>query len=604
MENLRILASTEKGEITGHTGNMMKHISIKKFLAKTWVVILISLWNTQGAYAQLNLSKKERKLQDKEAKADRLFIEGQRFLMLEEYEKAYFYFGKALEHKPASGAINFKIAEILARADQNEEALKYGKKAVEADPDNKYFHLLIAEVYSNQKKPEKAAEVLNALMQNSEDNQQYILELASLYLASQEYDKALEALDRAEEYYGVVAQLSFQKQKIYLQKNDLNSAVEEGNKLIEAHPGQSEYVLALVEMLFNNGKTDQALEVVLQSLDTYPNQPDLQLATYTLYKEKDEVETAHGYLLKAFSNPELAGEVKAKAFGDLLRQSKTRKRDELLRVLEPLMLQHHPNDPDIVTVLGNMELQLQNKGAALGHFYKALELNPSNEEVLQNCISLMFELGEKFEKIETYTQKATEEFPEKAEFWFFDGTSKLAQKKYREAEKSLVTALEKNKGANKQLEILVGGQLGDTYHSLNKKEDSYKTYEKVLAQSPDNEHILNNYAYFLSLDKKHLDKAKTMSEKLVKKFPNNATYLDTHAWVLFQLNDYENARIFMEKALESEKEPSGVMYEHYGDILYKLGNANEALSYWKKAEGSAEASEILSKKIKNHQYYE
>lgn len=216
----------------------------------------------------------------------------------------------------------------------------------------------------------------------------------------------------------------------------------------------------------------------------------------------------------------------------------------------------------------------------------------------------MFEMGEKFEKIENYTQMATEEFPEKAEFWFFDGTSKLAQKKYQEAETSLVKALEKNKGTNKQLEILVGGQLGDTYHSLNKKEDSYKTYEKVLAQSPDNEHILNNYAYFLSLDKKHLDKAKTMSEKLVKKFPNNATYLDTHAWVLFQMNDYENARIFMKQALESQEAPSGVMYEHYGDILFKLGNLKEALSYWKKAEGSEEASELLIKKIKNEQYYE
>src|SRR5690554_5574608 len=245
---------------------------------KNWAItlvgaILLVLSGSIPTFSQSLLTKKERKTQHQDAQADRLFIEGQRFLMLEEYEKAYFYFGKALEQKPESGAINFKIAEILNRANQTEEALKYAEKAVEADPENKYYHLLTAEVYSKQKKPALAAEVLNSLMENSEDNQQYILELASLYLASKDFDKALEALDRAEEYYGVVAQLSFQKQKIYLQKNDLTSAIKEGNKLIEAHPGHSQYVLAQVEMLFNNGKTDEALEVVLGSLEPTRTNP-------------------------------------------------------------------------------------------------------------------------------------------------------------------------------------------------------------------------------------------------------------------------------------------------------------------------------------------
>src|SRR5690554_4357111 len=313
--------------------------------------ISIALGVNDG-YSQQRLTKKERKRQDREAKADRLFIEGQKFLMLEEYEKAYFYFGKALEYKPESGAINFKIAEILARANQLDEALKYGQKAVEIDPDNKYYHLLVAEVYSKQKNPDLAAEVLHSLMENSDDNQQYILELASLYLNAQQFDKALEALDRAEEYYGVVAQLSFQKQKIYLQKNDLASAVKEGEKLIEAHPGHSQYVLALVEMLFNNGKTDEALSEVQNSLKTYPNQPDLHLAAYTLYKEKRELETSQDYLIKAFSNPDLAGEVKARASAEILRETTSQRRDALLEQLRELMLTHHPKDPTVLSTSG------------------------------------------------------------------------------------------------------------------------------------------------------------------------------------------------------------------------------------------------------------
>ncbi|MEX2593882.1 MAG: tetratricopeptide repeat protein [Anditalea sp.] len=579
-------------------------IRSKKSSKILWGILFLFILSTSDVYPQFKLTKKERKLQDREAKADRLFIEGQRFLMIEEYDKAYFYFSKALEYKPESGAINYKIAEILARANKNNEALEYGQKAIKADPENKYYHLLIAEVYSKQKKPQKAAEVLNSLMENSDDNQQYILELASLYLTSKEYDKALDALEKAEDYYGIVAQLTFQKQKIYLQKNDLENAVKEGLRLIEARPGHSQYVLSLVEILFNNGKIDKALEVVLKSLDTYPNQPDLHLATYTLYKEKGSMETALEYLIQAFSNPDLAGAAKAKAYSDILREMKSQKRDSLLTQLGQLMLDHHPNDPSVYTILGNKELFSQNKKKALGYYKKSLELNPANEEVMQGTITLMFELRENFADIEQYTVMAIEEFPDKAEFWFFDGTSKLSLKKYQAAETSLLKALELNKGRNKQLDILAGGQLGDTYHSLKKKEEAYKAYEKVLVLSPDNEHILNNYAYFLSLDKKDLAKAKKMSEKLVLKFPKNATYLDTHAWVLFQLQDYEDARLFMKEALENQTHPSGIMYEHYGDILFKLGNKKEAWDYWKKAERLEDVSDLLDKKIKNQQYYE
>lgn len=584
---------------------MVKFFSIGgNFPGAVFLIIWWTLVTVGNVDAQHRLSKKERKLQDREAKADRMFVEGQRFLMLEEYDKAYFYFGKALEYKPDAGAINFKIAEILSRAKQYDEALKYGQKAIDADPENKYYHLLKAEIYSRQKKPKLAAEVLNSLMEASGDGREFILELASMYISSQEYDKALETLDKAEEYYGVVAQLSLQKQKIYLQKNDLEKAVAEGERLIEAHPGYSEYVLALVEVLFNNGKTDSALDLVLQNLEAYPDQSDLQLAAYSLYASKNDQPTALSYLFEAFSDPDLSATVKAGAYRDILREMKTPERDSLLNRLGRMMEELHPEQEAVYAVLGDKELLLKNKDAALAHYRRSLQIQPADEGVLQSTISLMFELGTAFSEIEEMTETAVEEFPEKAEFWFYDGTSKLAQKKYEKAEKSFLNALEFNKGVNRKLDILVGSQLGDTYHSLNKKEAAYETYEKFLALNPDNAHILNNYAYFLSLDKINLDKAKSMSEKLVRKFPDNSTYLDTHAWVLFQLKDYKNALLFMKQALENQTEPSGVMYEHYGDILYKLGEKKEALNYWKKAESLDQASELLDKKIKNKQYYE
>lgn len=556
------------------------------------------------ATAQDKLSKKERKQKIEETKTTRLFIEGQKFLMLEDYEKAYFYFQKAKELSPEEPAINFKIAEILLQANQVDSALDYGMQAVEAEPDNKYYNLMMAEVFTKQNEPLKAAEIIEGLMESSGENQNYILELASLYLSSGELDKALDALDRAEEYYGVLEQLVVQKQRIYLRKNKLQKAIEEGEKLISANPGNSNYVLALVEILFNNGRTKDAIAIIESSLESYPNQPDLQMGAYALYKDLGEFQIAESLILEAFANPDLDGIVKAQSFSDILQEIKTEKREQILSQLETRMLENNPNDPNILTVIGDRRLYNENKEEALGFYKKSAAINPNNAQVLQGIITIMFEMGENFEEIEMYTITAVDEFPERPEFWYFDGTVKAALKKWEEGAESLSQSLKLNKSKNKQLDLLIYGQLGDIFHSLGKKEEAYESYEKVLKERPNDEHVLNNYAYFLSLSKKDLDKAKSMSEKLVKIFPENATYLDTHAWVLFQLKDYETAKFFMEKALQNENSPSGIMLEHYGDILYHLGNKNEAIRFWKKAEGGKETTDLLFKKITDQRYYD
>lgn len=581
--------------------NMKFRNSLYKIVLGFGIISFIAI---PEGHSQEKLSRKARKAHDKSAQADRLFVEGQKFMILEDYEKAYFYFEKAHKYKPDAPAINFKLAEILARANQSEKALDYGLKAVEADPNNKYYHLLIAEVYSNQNKPKKAAEILQSLMDNSDENQQYILELATLYLNAQDFDNALKALDQAEEYYGVVEQLTVQKQRIYLRKNNLEGAIKEGRNLIEAHPGQSSYVLSLVEILYNNDKADEALELVKDALNNYPNQPELHMAAYTLHKAKGEMETSIEYLLMAFDNPDLSGEVKAKAYNELLLDIKTQERDKLLDTLAASMLEHNAGDHNVQIVLGDKEIARGNQSAALVHYEKSVNISPSNPEVLQRVITLKFEANKDFAEIEKYTIMGVDEFPDKPEFWFFDGTAKLAQKKYAEAKESLEKAENLNRGVNKQLSQLVFGQLGDTYHGMGQMEKAYEFYDKGLKINPNDEHILNNYAYFLSVEKKDLDKAKKMSSKLVEKFPNNATYLDTHAWVLFQLEDYESAKKYMSRAIENENDPSGVMYEHYGDILYKLGNTNEAVKFWKKAEGGDEVSNLLVKKIKDKKFYE
>jgi len=572
----------------------------------TWLLILLVIgsYGLEPAMAQKKMSRKERKAKKKEMMASRLFIEGQKNLMLEDFEKAYFYFNKALEFNDQESAIYFKLSEMMMRANQPEKALDLGKQALELDPENKFYHLQIAEIYTKLNQNKEAAEVLENLMERDGNYQQYILDLASIYLNSKEFDKALEALDKAEDYYGVVEQLTAQKQRIYLRKNNLEMAIKEGEKLIEAHPGNAQYVLALVEILFNNNKTDQALDLILKSLSSYPNQPELKMAAHTLYKEKGELELAGRYIREAFKNPDLEGETKVRAFSGISSEIKSSSRDQLLETLAKEMETHHPNDPEVLLALGEWKLQRKLVDQAISFFRKSLSLKNDNEEIYQKLLPLMFENQYPFTEIIEVAEMATEVYPEKPEFWFFLGTAQLGEEEHKPARTALDKALELNAGKNSQLDLMANGQLADALYALGEKEAAFDAYQKVLSQNANNEHILNNYAYFLSLEKKELDKAYKMSSKLVSRFPENPTYLDTHAWVLFQMSRYEEAKTYMEKAIKHLDTPSGVILEHYGDILFKLGEEDAALKYWNKAKEMKETSEFLTLKIKNKTYYE
>jgi tetratricopeptide (TPR) repeat protein len=63
-----------------------------------------------------------------------------------------------------------------------------------------------------------------------------------------------------------------------------------------------------------------------------------------------------------------------------------------------------------------------------------------------------------------------------------------------------------------------------------------------------------------------------MSTKAITAEPDNPTYLDTHAWVLYMKGDYKEAEKYMKKALKLLKEPDATYTKHYEAIQRKLKN--------------------------------
>jgi tetratricopeptide (TPR) repeat protein len=144
--------------------------------------------------------------------------------------------------------------------------------------------------------------------------------------------------------------------------------------------------------------------------------------------------------------------------------------------------------------------------------------------------------------------------------------------------------------------------MGDIYHSKDKMAEAYAAYDSALVYNPSNIGALNNYAYYLSVERRELDKAEEMSFKTVKAEPKNSTYLDTYAWILFEKGNYAEARIYIDEALKNGGEQSDVIVEHSGDIYYMTGDVENALKFWKKALEMGSKSATIKKKIEQKKY--
>ena len=84
-------------------------------------------------------------------------------------------------------------------------------------------------------------------------------------------------------------------------------------------------------------------------------------------------------------------------------------------------------------------------------------------------------------------------------------------------------------------------------------------FDNILKEDPENVMVLNNYAYYLSEDNENLDKAEKMSKITITKEPENSTYLDTYAWILFRLKSYDKALEYITKAVKNDVEVSDVV---------------------------------------------
>lgn len=558
------------------------------------------------AFSQKRKAPQETKPSDVRLReAEFFFAEAEKYFILEDYAKALLYFQRVAELNPTNATVHYKVAEVLSKGTKEEDiqraaqsielALKYEKK-------NKYFYLLASNIYANLGQFEKATSALETMMKEVKGTDDYLFELAALYLYNKKPDEALKVYNRAEEVMGVNEVSSQQKQRIYLEKGKVQEALAEGEKLLEAYPDEPRYVLGFAEVLAMNGQRDKAIQYLENFIKEHPDAGNAKMVLAGFYKDNGQEKKSRDYVKAVFDDAQVDVSSKLLMLGTynaLIAQNKSKKIVDPELESYALMLfkkleTDYRGDADVHLVGGDLYMTLGLDEDAKKEYLIAVRNGSGSFEAWQNLLYLETQTNE-FDSLIAHSETALELFPNQAMIYYFNGYAHLRKNHYREASYSLEQAKKLSTG-NPAFVSDLNGMLGDCYNSTKEYSKSDKAYEEALAFNPNNDLVLNNYSYYLALRKENLEKAEKMSALLIKNFPDNPSYLDTYAWVLYERGKYKEAKKTMERAIQTGQ-GTATHFEHYGDILFQLGDIDNAVKQWQKAKQKDGDNASLDKKI-------
>ena len=572
-------------------------------------IIILLIANDQISFAQkkskkekpqVNIEQVEFLTDEEKAEVDYYFIEGEKYFLLEDFAKAMSAFQKVLDLDSKNAAAHYKVAQIYSDNNDMNHALPHAIFAKNYNQTNKYYYILVSHIQTSLGDLTAAEKTYAEMIEKVPDTENYLFELAAVQLYQKKFEEALASYVKAEEHFGPMEEITLQKQQIYLKLNRLDLAIQEGKELLELYPNEPSHALSLAQMMLSNNKFQEAEEFILSKIDHYQNNEKLYIFLAEAYRNQKKYIQALEVLEVPFASKtqDLTSKIRTMA-GYLAMLPNEELNMPLLKLSEKLV-ETHPDSYQALAMTGDLYYNINDRPKGREYYLKAVEIDGSNYNIWQNILSLDLEL-EDYDAVIEHSKKALENFPNQATLYYFGGTAYLIKKDYENALK-IFNAGKSYAARDPNMKSLFHGQLGDAYNSVGDHTKSDEAYEIALDAKPDNDHVLNNYSYFLSLRKKDLDKALEMSSKLVKDYPENSTYLDTHAWVLYMMGDFEGAAKNLKQALLYE--PSATIIEHYGDALFHLGRIDEAIIQWKTARDMAEDTTTLDKKIADKQLYE
>lgn len=541
---------------------------------------------------------------EQQRKYDYFFLEAMRLKEKKDYAPAFGLLQHCLDIHPNAASALYEVSQyymFLRQVPQGQEALE---KAVANAPDNYWYSQGLASLYQQQNELDKAVTLLEQMVVRFPAKQDPLFNLLDLYGRQEKYDEVISTLNRLEKRMGKNEQLSMEKFRIYLQMKDDKKAFQEIESLVQEYPMDMRYQVILGDVYLQNGKKQEAYDVYQKVLAAEPDNPMAIFSMASYYKQTGQEELYQQQLDTLLLNKKVTPDTKVGVMRQMIVENEQADKDstQIIALFDRIMKQEQ-DDPQIPMLYAQYLLSKNMESESVPVLEQVVDLDPTNKAARMMLIGAAVK-KEDYKQIIKVCEPGIEATPDALEFYYYLAVA------YNQAEKpdsviSICKRALEHTTADSKKEIVSDfySILGDMYHTQKQMKEAYAAYDSALVYNPSNIGALNNYAYYLSVERRDLDKAEEMSYKTVKAEPNNATYLDTYAWILFEKGNYAEARIYIDNAMKSEGgDKSDVIVEHCGDIYYMTGDVDGALTYWKKALEMGSESKTLKQKIEKKKY--
>ena len=550
-------------------------------------------------------------------KFDYYFHEAVRLKQKGDMDAAFEMYNHCLDIHPGSAVTLYELAKFHMYLGQAQKGESYLRQAMQAEPGNYWYKETLAAYYQGKGQHEKAIGVVEEMAAGFPSRLEPLMALVDMYGRTQDYEKVIHTLNRLEQLDGKSEQISMEKFRMYLAMDSTDRAFTEIENLAKEYPYDMRYPTMLGDVYMDNSKYEEAYSIYRKVLEQEPGYVPAMLSLANYYDKSGQDSLYRVQLDSLLLNSKVESKAKVNIMRQLIMRSERGDKDSTKIVgIFNSMLAQEQETADVAMLAAQYLLSKRMNEEAKPVLWKVVDKDPENKPARLQLLS--FALSEEdLDEVVRICAPAVEYMPDALEFYYYWGLAHYQKDQKDEAMEVFKKGVRQvGPSSDKAMASDFYSILGDLYHAKKMSVEAYAAYDSALVYKPDNIGALNNYAYYLSVERKQLDKAEEMSYRTVKAEPSNGTYLDTYAWILFEKGKYVEARIYIDQALLNGGDKSSVVVEHCGDIYYQNGEPDKALEFWQKAlklseEKPEEGSEprttkelnLLKKKIAKRKYF-
>ncbi len=488
-----------------------------------------------------------------------------------------------------------------------EAALEDYYQAALLDPTNQSLVVDVSQQFLQAKRPEKALELLRNSATNSSGSSGLFAEMGFVYSKLGKTNEAI-AADHAAIRKDPTSLAGYQSLYLDLMQNkQLPGIWDLLNDASKVKGTDAEFLVGLAEMYVNLGKQlpDQKEKCYAHALTALQRAAKFKISELrtklrladglNILGKTEEATRLYEELIKELPGDSPQEDIIHGKLADIyLHNHDNKQATEHLQAI----VRDNPTDSQTYYILGSIAYEETNYLRATEYFANAILFNPDFEIAYYNLATAQLGANRSPEALQTL-DRARRRFGQSFSVEYLSGMACSQQKDYTNALQHYTTAevIGKNGDTNRLTDAFYF-QLAAAYERTGDYAQAEKYFKISLQLAPDSPETLNYLGYMWAEHGMKLDQAKDYIARALKTEPKNAAYLDSMAWVLFQLHQPRPALDYALKALQNSEEEDATLYDHLGDIYNALGQKDKAKQAWNKSL-TLETNDVVRKKIES-----